>query len=289
MGARVLIVKVEFTEGEAETYSVPLSLVEGERAENLLVDAPRSVVTRMFRRGDSAVIAEGLIDPEVCRAFLDVMRGRRTLKGSAGGRLAGKPTPALRAALNGAEPPEPSIFRAEQSNTSVMFGQSLIMKFFRKVESGVNPDLELGLFLGERSPYDNTPSVAGSLEYSADGAAPATLAIVHEFVPNEGDAWQYTLDALGRFYEQALTERVQQGLAPPDGGSTGRPDRARPRADPRSGGRAGRLLHPVGPAARNSASPSCTRRLRPTRWTTASRPSPSPRTISARSTSRCAT
>ena len=217
MGARVLIVKVEFGDGEAEIYSVPLALVEGERAENLLVDAPRSVVTRIYRRGDSAVIAEGLTDPEVCRAFLDVIRGRRTLKGSSGGRLAGRPTPVLRASLGGQEPPEPSIFRAEQSNTSVIFGQSLIMKFFRKVESGVNPDLELGIFLGERSPYANTPSVAGSLEYSGDGIHPATLAIVHEFVPNEGDAWQYTLDALGRFYEQALTEGVQQGIPAPDG------------------------------------------------------------------------
>ena len=94
----------------------------------------------------------------------------------------------------------------------MLFGQSLIMKFFRKVEAGVNPDLELGLFLGERSPLrQHAPRWPGSLEYSADGAAPATLAIVHEFVPNEGDAWQYTLDALGRFYEQALTERRAAG------------------------------------------------------------------------------
>ena len=226
MGPRVLIVRVEFSEGEAETYSVPLALVEGERAENLLADSPRSVVTRIYRRGDSAVIAEGLLDPEVCRAFLDVVRGRRTLRGSSGGRLSGRPTPALRAALNAAEAPEPQIFRAEQSNTSVLFGQSLILKLFRKVEAGVNPDLELGLFLGERSPYANTPAVAGSLEYSADGAAPATLAIVHEFVPNEGDAWQYTLDALSRFYEQALTERVQQGVAPPERPAGGLLERA---------------------------------------------------------------
>ncbi len=226
LGARVLIVGVEYGEGEPETYLVPLSLLEGERAENLLADSPRSVVARIHRRGDSAVIAEGLLDAEVCRAFLEVVRGRRTLKGASGGRLAGRPTPALRAALNGDEPPEPSIFRAEQSNTSVLFGQSLMLKFFRKVEAGINPDLELGLFLGERSPFTNTPAVAGSLEYSAEGGAPATLAIMHEYVPNEGDAWQYTLDALGRFYEQVLTERVQEGLAPPDGAPGDLVDRA---------------------------------------------------------------
>ena len=215
MGARVLIVKVEFSEGEAEVYSVPLSLVEGERAENLLVDAPErrdADLPPRRQRGDrgGADRSRGLPRPPRRHARPEDARGLvgRTARGQA--------DPALRAALNGQEPPEPSIFRAEQSNTSVIFGQSLIMKFFRKVEAGVNPDLELGLFLGERSPYANTPAVAGSLEYSGDGAHPATLAIVHEFVPNEGDAWQYTLDALGRFYEQALTEGVQQGVPAPD-------------------------------------------------------------------------
>ena len=226
LGARVLIVRVEFGEGEAETYSVPLSLVEGERAENLLDDSPRSVVVRIHRRADSAVLAEGLVDPEVAREFLEVVRGRRIVRGTAGGRLAGRPTPALRAALNGELPPEPSIFRAEQSNTSVFFGQTLIMKLFRRVETGVNPDLELGLYLGERSAFANTPPVAGSLEYTAEGGTPATLAIIHGFVPNEGDAWQYTLDVLGRFYERALTERVQVGAAPPDGPGSSLIDRA---------------------------------------------------------------
>jgi maltose alpha-D-glucosyltransferase/alpha-amylase len=216
LGARVLIVRVEFSEGEAETYSLPLSLVEGERAENLLADSPRSVVARIHRRGEGAVLAEGLLDPEVCHAFLELVRSRRTLKGSSGGRLAGRPTPVLRVALDGQELPEPSTFRAEQSNTSVIFGQSLILKLFRKVETGVNPDLELGLFLGERADFSNAPAVAGSLEYSAEGGVAATLAIVHEFVPNEGDTWQYTLDALSRFYEQAVTERVHVGVDPPE-------------------------------------------------------------------------
>ena len=197
-----------------------------ERAENLLDDSPRSVVVRIHRRADSAVLAEGLVDPEVAREFLEVVRGRRIVRGTAGGRLAGRPTPALRAALNGELPPEPSIFRAEQSNTSVFFGQTLIMKLFRRVETGVNPDLELGLYLGERSAFANTPPVAGSLEYTAEGGTPATLAIIHGFVPNEGDAWQYTLDVLGRFYERALTERVQVGAAPPDGPGSSLIDRA---------------------------------------------------------------
>ncbi len=117
--------------------------------------------------------------------------------------------------LDGDEPPEPSVFRAEQSNTSVIFGQSLILKLFRRVEDGVNPDLELGRYLAERAHFPHTPRVAGALEYQQAGGEPITLAILHEFVPNEGDAWQYTLDALGRFYEEVVTDRIGPGAAPP--------------------------------------------------------------------------
>ena len=224
--ARVLIARVEFNEGEAETYAMPLVLLEGERAERLAADAPRSVVARMERRGEPAVIAEALFDPEVCRALLDAVRYRRRLRGSEGGSLAGRPSPALRDVLDGEEPPEPSIFRAEQSNTSVLFGQSLILKLFRRVEDGVNPDLELGRYLAERTAFAHTPRVAGALEYQKDGGEPATLAILHEFVPNEGDAWQYTLDALGRFYEQAVTERIRPGAQPPEPAVEGLLERA---------------------------------------------------------------
>ena len=217
LSARALIVTVEFTEGEAETYSVLLSVMEGERAEYLLADAPRSVVARLPRRGgEPALLVDALVDPEVCRELLEAVRRRRTLKGQNGGRLIGRPAPALRRALGTRESPEPSIFRAEQSNTSVLFGQSLILKLFRRVEPGVNPDLELGRFLSDRSSFENTPAVAGSLEYDVDGGESSTLAVLHDFVPNEGDAWQYTLDALSRFYEWVVTERIQNGEPPPE-------------------------------------------------------------------------
>jgi len=99
----------------------------------------------------------------------------------------------------------------------VIFGQSLILKLFRRVEPGLNPDLELGRYLSEKTSFASSPTVAGSIDYQADGAEPATLGIIHEFVPNEGDSWQYTLDALGRFYERVVTERIEPGGGgPPD-------------------------------------------------------------------------
>ncbi|MGD9694087.1 MAG: maltose alpha-D-glucosyltransferase [Thermoleophilia bacterium] len=229
---RIAIVRVEFADGEPETYSVPLVIVDGQRAEYLAADNPRGIVARLNDPETFTVVADGLLDPDVARALLEAVRRRRRLRGSEGGRLTGHGSPALRAALGMEDSPEPSIFRAEQSNTSVIYDQSLILKLFRRVEGGLNPDVELGQFLTERAGYRHTPRVVGRLEYHRDGGEPATLAVLHEFVSNEGDAWQYTLDALGRIYEEIVTERIRPGAAPPDPPLGGLLDRARAAAPP---------------------------------------------------------
>ena len=69
------------------------------------------------------------------------------------------------------------------------------MKLFRRIQGGINPDLEIGQFLTEHG-YFNSPPVAGSLELTTGGTEPSTLAILQSFVPNQGDAWKYTLDSL---------------------------------------------------------------------------------------------
>jgi maltose alpha-D-glucosyltransferase/alpha-amylase len=96
---------------------------------------------------------------------------------------------------------------AEQSNTSVVYGDRLILKLFRRVAVGVNPDLELGRFLTERTSFTHIARVAGALEYRSTTGEPTTVGILHGFVPNRGDAWAYTLEALDCFFAAARTQQ----------------------------------------------------------------------------------
>jgi maltose alpha-D-glucosyltransferase/alpha-amylase len=100
--------------------------------------------------------------------------------------------------------------QAEQSNTSVLYGNTFILKLFRRGTPGVNPDLEIGDFLTQKGAFPHVPAVAGALEYRQDHREPATVAILHSFVPNQGDAWKYTLDTLEHYFELALTHRDVQ-------------------------------------------------------------------------------
>ena len=104
---------------------------------------------------------------------------------------------------------KPQPMQAEQSNTSVIFGDRLFFKLFRRPEEGVNPDLEIGRFLTERAAFPHVPQVAGALEYRRGKGEPMTIAIAQQLVPNSGDAWHYTLDSLGRFFEEAIVRHPE--------------------------------------------------------------------------------
>ncbi len=125
-----------------------------------------------------------------------------------GGELVTAPTRAFREVVNGfATEGTPGVTRLERSNTSVVYDNRLIFKVFRRVEEGINPELEVARFLTERTGFHNTPPLVGTVEYQPSTGGPLTLAVVKGFVVSEGDAWHYTLDALNNYYDAAVTSQ----------------------------------------------------------------------------------
>ncbi len=79
-----------------------------------------------------------------------------------------------------------------------------MLKLFRRLEPGVNPELEVGRFLNNHG-FAHGHSVAGALEYAGPADSRFTLAVVHAFIPSATTAWDFTLDALGRYYDRVIT------------------------------------------------------------------------------------
>jgi maltose alpha-D-glucosyltransferase/alpha-amylase len=104
-----------------------------------------------------------------------------------------------------------SLRRSERDNTGVVYGESFIYKSFRRLEDGVNPDLELGREL-TKAGFSGAAQVVGHIEYHRRGAEPSTLGVLHKFIPNQGTAWQYTLDQLSAYFERVAALSRQ---APP--------------------------------------------------------------------------
>jgi maltose alpha-D-glucosyltransferase / alpha-amylase len=140
---------------------------------------------------DTYVTAERVEDPLVAREVLDRFSGA-TIRTERGGRLEFRPTHVLDAvAHHELEPVKP--MSGEQSNTSIRFGDALILKLFRRLQFGPNPDVEIGWFLTEHTSFGGTPPVAGSLSYVDSDGCEASLALLQRFERNRGDAWTTTL------------------------------------------------------------------------------------------------
>jgi maltose alpha-D-glucosyltransferase/alpha-amylase len=175
------------------------------------VDAPENAVIARVRTGEGEwTLFDALADPGLGRALLDAITRRRTFQGLAG-RLVGSHSGSFRRVRGPADVSlEPSPLQAEQSNTSVVYGDRLVLKLFRHLEDGENPDLEIGRFLTEQVGFPHIPPVAGSIEYRSRRGRPMTVGMLQGFVANEGDSWGYTLDVLNHYLEDVLTQQPEQ-------------------------------------------------------------------------------
>jgi maltose alpha-D-glucosyltransferase/alpha-amylase len=84
----------------------------------------------------------------------------------------------------------------EQSNTSIVFNERYVLKFFRRIYADRNPDYEMSRFLSEKKDFKNTPAYLGSIQIKDHENTNITIALMQEMVPNEGDAWEYMLKEL---------------------------------------------------------------------------------------------
>jgi maltose alpha-D-glucosyltransferase/alpha-amylase len=93
----------------------------------------------------------------------------------------------------------PTTIEVDHNNTSVVYGQHLILKLFRCIDAGLNPDLEIGGFLREHG-FAHTPPVAGALTYQPQRGEPISLAIVQGYVPNQGELGDIVQAALRAYF-----------------------------------------------------------------------------------------
>jgi maltokinase len=153
-------------------------------------------------------LEEALADDGALRALLGLIRDQRTLP-TAAGTLRGERVGGEGSPLDAlGEAPAVRRLSAEQSNTSIVFGESVILKLIRKLEPGVNPELEMGAFLARRG-FRATPPLLGGLSLS--GAVDATVAVAHRFVSVESDGWSYVLEAFRRSTPGIFAELRQLG------------------------------------------------------------------------------
>lgn len=212
----LLMIFADFTTGEPETYLVPVGIAEGEAAEQIRRDhAAESIAEVRIAGSANRLLYEASFDREFALALLDAFARRKRFSGDNGVMTAERNRHFRR--LWGESHPniEPSLLISE-FNTTIQFGDRFILKLIRKLEAGINPGVEIGQLLTERHRFPSAAPFAGSLQYETRSGENYTFAVLHGFVPNQGDGWRYSGKRIPDFLAANRGRTDLQDSTPPD-------------------------------------------------------------------------
>jgi maltose alpha-D-glucosyltransferase/alpha-amylase len=204
--AVVLFVRVEYLDGDPDIYVLPVTFLPGAEGQRLVEDQPAAALAILRPAdGEAGLLVDAHWVPGFGTALAQLLGRRRQLRGE-NGSIVGAPsaTGADFATRTVTEGSPVYVLRGEQSNTSLAFDERMIMKTLRRLEPGENPELEMGRVLTDDTRFPNVPQLVGALVYRRDRNHDTTLAVAHQFVQHESDAWSWFLEFVARYFDEVL-------------------------------------------------------------------------------------
>jgi maltose alpha-D-glucosyltransferase/alpha-amylase len=171
--------------GDSRTYQLPLAARDA-----LPAHIPETgVVARGEPAGKHLIVYDALYDPDFRQGFVRAIRSGATIQTDGGPKFvierAVPDTP-------GADPVS-RLGTAEQSNTSLIIGDDAILKLFRILNPGPQPDVEVSLFLTMQAGFPYTPQLLATMRFE-DARGSTTAGMLQDYLGGSTDAWAYTLD-----------------------------------------------------------------------------------------------
>jgi maltose alpha-D-glucosyltransferase/alpha-amylase len=192
----LVLLEVAFRDGSTDCYFFPMAVVKVPAAAAMVHSLRGRVLIRLSGPGGIRLLVDALAVETACAALLAAIAERGELTTRAG-LIRAAPTAAYASLRGPADTPlkvDPG--PATSSNSLVLFGDRLLLKVFRRLDDGINPELEIGRYLTEKTGFTAIPRTAGWLEYQRAQTEPITLAILEHLVANQGDGWRHAMDEL---------------------------------------------------------------------------------------------
>jgi len=207
--AYISLIEMDYLADDNELYVLPLAIATGEEANDLRNYNPHAIIAHVSVQQEEGILFDATFNQQFQQALFRLMYNRGRIKGKKG-ELMGKPGKELKSGIKKSEMPLPSrIINAEQSNSSVLYGQNFFFKIYRSLEAGANPEVEILQQMTDKTHFENFPKFAGSLEYQLPKVGTLSMGLLTGFLPNEGNAWDYTETFIEQYFEKLLSHKPE--------------------------------------------------------------------------------
>jgi maltose alpha-D-glucosyltransferase/alpha-amylase len=224
--AALLFVQITYPEGASDIYQLPVAFSTGAEAQDLTASNPQSILIDLSSAAGPAVLHEASIREDFRQCLLSLIERNATLPIFAA-RIASDGEPGTSVAANDSERSmdrdvaqpcleahastafssarsseslSSRVGSAEQSNTSILYGKQMILKMFRRLQPGNNPDVEIGRFLTDASRFSQIAPFLGEITIASPDGENTVIAMLQKLVANNGDGWQWFLNQLDGFF-----------------------------------------------------------------------------------------
>jgi maltose alpha-D-glucosyltransferase/alpha-amylase len=197
----IAIVELTYDDASTDLYQLPLAIASADQITTL---QKTSIIATL----DDATI---LFDASASPTFQSALLNKIITTSDTGSELIATHSSALDPKRLTDVPAR--LGSAEQSNTSILYDELAILKLFRHIRIGENPDVEITRFLTEIAHFDHIPAYLGDLHRASDNT---TIAFLQSFAPNQGDGWAWTLNELATFYNSVANSPAPTSTTAPD-------------------------------------------------------------------------
>jgi maltose alpha-D-glucosyltransferase/alpha-amylase len=199
----VLLTEIETkTSAEVTRWQLPLSVVWDDEPA---VALPSQLALARVRRGRrTGLLTDGFAVPAFARQMLAALAAGKSLKTSEG-EILFEPTASTQDVLKRPDNADVLWLTAEQSNSSLVVDDAVMLKIFRKVAAGIHPEAEMSRHLTAQG-FLNAPAMLGEIVHVSDNGQRNSLAVAQAFVRNQGDAWTWALDQFHRALDELATQ-----------------------------------------------------------------------------------
>lgn len=191
-------IEAHFCDETFQTYLLPITCVPEVSKED-----PQAIIARIEGEKVQGFLIDAIYDETFRHALLHLALDQKQ-KTLAKNSLCFSATAQMRRLVADFSPSLQSIIlKGEQSNTSIVYNDAIILKLYRYLEEGINPDLQMTKFLSEEAHFQHIPEYLGSIESEGSGKL-ATLALFQKFIPQSEALWLLTLDALDLYFKNTF-------------------------------------------------------------------------------------
>jgi maltose alpha-D-glucosyltransferase/alpha-amylase len=196
----LMLVEVSYESGLPEYYQLAMTLLKGPSGRRFTENYPEAVLAYTSPNGEYGIIVDAFFTSELQAYLFDKLSSEEAVKNGKSS-LHFNAAPMLREYVNKQPSVTSTMHSNDINNTSLTYDNTWFLKMYRKVDTGMNPDVELSQELSNNAAFPNIPKFVGTIEWRMEKGT-VVLGMMQSMIENHGDGRSYMLERLHNYIER---------------------------------------------------------------------------------------